>query len=291
MVQKLTLKRDVNLDNAFDIAADKLNIDNMLSSKEFDVSDPKKMKDVYKFIGQLFKYFAPNHEIFSKKATKMGERFKNKKLGGDDDEEESPTATTPQKDQTTETAKTPQEIKVSPPKEPVKEVELCEECGENPATKYCNDCGTKQCSDCSEQLHKVKKRKDHVIVSIDNMSTLPPKKEVPVTVPVVTAVDNKGNCDNHASEKVVAYCKTCDVPLCTQCMLKDHDGHTKLDLTTAKDEILQEFDKNFKILENCEKSFSEAQVALKLTHDSAKKEIESYFNSVREALKKIKKLK
>jgi len=152
----------------------------MLSSKEFDVSDPKKMKDVYKFIGQLFKLFVPNHEIFSKKATKMGERFKNKKLGDADDEEETttPTSTTTPKVESTTTTTTTQE-KISPVNiEITKELteNLCEECGENTATKYCSDCETKQCVDCSEQLHKVKKRKDHVIVSIDAMSSIPLKK-------------------------------------------------------------------------------------------------------------------
>jgi len=264
----------------------------MLSSKEFDVSDPKKMKDVYKFIGQLFKLFVPNHEIFSKKATKMGERFKNKKLGDADDEEETttPTSTTTPKVESTTTTTTTQE-KISPVNiEITKELteNLCEECGENTATKYCSDCETKQCVDCSEQLHKVKKRKDHVIVSIDAMSSIPLKKEVTHSSNNNnnSVNDNKGNCDNHASEKVVAYCKTCDVPLCTQCMLKDHDGHTKLDLNAAKDETLQEFDKNFKTLENTEKTFKDSQISLKLNHDESKKEIENYFSAIRDSLKK-----
>jgi len=68
-------------------------------------------------------------------------------------------------------------------------------------------------------------------------------------------------------------------------MLKDHDGHTKLDLNAAKDETLQEFDKNFKTLENTEKTFKDSQISLKLNHDESKKEIENYFSAIRDSLK------
>jgi len=59
--------------------------------------------------------------------------------------------------------------------------------------------------------------------------------------------DKSGRCNAHPEEKIVAYCKSCDEPICAQCMLKKHDGHQKLDLTSAKPTAQQEYDVILKI--------------------------------------------
>lgn len=262
-----------NLDLAFDMAAEKLGIDHPLTSKDFVLDDAKKMKEFYKFVGQLFKHYNPNHELFQKKAsTKIGAKFGSKlqtgkkgEKGGDDEEEEEkdePVSTTlTQVEEKIAQVKIEEPVKQEPVQEPEpeKEVVLCEECETSAATKFCADCDTKQCDECADKLHQVKKRKGHSVVALQNMETAKPSQEPKKKE---TSEDKSGRCVAHPEEKIVAYCKTCDEPICASCMLKKHDGHQKLDLVTAKSTVSVEYDNMLKDIKTTNENITQFHVGL-----------------------------
>jgi len=282
-----------NLDLAFDLAFEQLKIDTILTSKDFDLSDTKKMKDIYKFIGQLFKHFCPNHEIFAKRGTKLGDRLKKSRDdAAEEDGEEVNTSSSHNLNDSSLSIKATDEdhLGKSPrqtsPDKPVlsspQKEEICEECELRPASKFCGECETKQCDDCAEKLHQVKKRKNHLVVPLAQQEVA---LEKVMTQRRATIIFEKGGmCDTHPEERIVAYCKTCDAALCTICMLKSHDNHVKQDLSTAKPENLMEFENLLKEYKLTEQSFREAQKALTDNYLAAKDEIQSYFKRIHEVL-------
>jgi len=154
------------------------------------------------------------------------------------------------------------------PEESKEPADLCDECEQKAATKFCADCDSKQCDDCAETLHAVKKRKGHAVVPIHQKSEAKPNVETKKKFEEVG-----GKCNAHPEEKIVAYCKTCDEPICAQCMLKKHDGHTKLDLVTAKPTAQLEFEAILKDLKATFDSFVSFQGGLNENHKSAPVEI------------------
>jgi len=166
-----------------------------------------------------------------------------------------------------------------------KDEEMCDECESFPASKWCADCDSKQCEKCADQLHQVKKRKGHVVVSIYEKSQViatEKKKDVPE--------DKSGRCVTHPEEKIVAYCKSCDEPICAVCMLKKHDGHQKLDLITAKTQVSSEYDNMLKEIKTSNENINLFHQGLNENNKVCNEEIKKYFETIRNVLNKKEEL-
>jgi len=61
------------------------------------------------------------------------------------------------------------------------------------------------------------------------LATLETKEEKPKQQEKVEEKDDGpvGKCLLHPETKIAAYCRTCDEPICTTCLLSNHDGHKK----------------------------------------------------------------
>jgi hypothetical protein len=69
-------------------------------------------------------------------------------------------------------------------------------------------------------MHKLKKRKDHVVISLkEHLSSVETKEEKPKQQEKVEERDDGpvGKCLLHPETKIAAYCRTCDEPICTTC--------------------------------------------------------------------------
>jgi len=142
------------------------------------------------------------------------------------------------------------EVKEETREEEVKEEEFnCEECDEQKSSRYCKDCETKQCEDCATHLHKLKKRKDHVVITLKEYLSSSEKVEKRVEKQQPKVVEEKdegpiGKCLLHPDIKIAAYCRTCDEPICTTCLLGNHDGHKKNEFRRSKTNLNRRVFKN-----------------------------------------------
>jgi len=274
-----------NLDYALDIAVDKLEVPTELQAKDFIIEDSGKMKEFYKVLCALFKRFNQNSEVLNApKKTSVGMKLKQK--GGT----ESSSKEEPKEDTTKEEIK--EETKKEETKEEdVKEQEqehMCQECEENKATKYCKDCELKQCEDCVTHMHKLKKRKDHVLISIkEYLSTLnESKEEKPKQEKVVEEKDDSpiGKCLLHPETKIAAYCRTCDEPICTTCLLSNHDGHKKMNLEEAKPISTEEYNNILEDLKDSNSLLTKFKKQLTENNSLALSTLSTYFSNIRKNL-------
>jgi len=160
----------------------------------------------------------------------------------------------------------------------------CEECEENLATKFCEECGTKQCEDCCGSLHKIKKRKDHKLVDLKDLKEkIEIKKEIKEEI-VVDDNSPIGKCLTHEKNKIVGYCKTCDLPLCTTCLLSNHDGHKKMDLESAKPDASQEYSQFLDELKQNNASLIKFKNGLNTNMNVTLTTTKEYFESIRKKI-------
>ncbi|XP_062595816.1 uncharacterized protein LOC134257189 [Saccostrea cucullata] len=91
-----------------------------------------------------------------------------------------------------------------------------EDCERN-CQYYCNPCHLKLCEQCRNKHLKSPENDDHEVVLYQQR-----KRQLP-----------KEKCKSHKTKDVDLLCKECQVPLCSKCTtLRDHQGHTFLDLET-----------------------------------------------------------
>jgi hypothetical protein len=98
----------------------------------------------------------------------------------------------------------------------VSNVAVCEICGENAATLFCESCPVTKntlCDDCSQLTHKAATRAGHVLA--------------PWTPDLAVLM-----CAAHPDQRCALYCKGCIMPCCTVC---SHGGHKNHDLSPIEE--------------------------------------------------------
>ena len=93
----------------------------------------------------------------------------------------------------------------------------------NSAVSFCHDCGCFQCQNCTDN-HQMFILKHH---ELSTMKELYEEKR-------------KQRCKKHPLQTLSLYCKenACQVPVCATCGLRNHRGHTLVDLSIAADEAV-----------------------------------------------------
>ena len=85
---------------------------------------------------------------------------------------------------------------------------LCSNCNSMKTELWCRKCEANYCSSCYEIVHAPPILKTHVSIPIDQK-------------PVTTVT-----CNQHPDEKLQFWCNTCQVLVCSDCMLDQHQGHS-----------------------------------------------------------------
>jgi hypothetical protein len=111
-----------------------------------------------------------------------------------------------------------------------------------------------------------------------------PKEEVKEEVKQKEEEGPVGKCLLHPDIKIAAYCRTCDEPICTTCLLSNHDGHKKMNLEEAKPISTEEY---LTILDDIKDSHSLITRFKNNLNDNMNitlKTIKEYFENIRKTL-------
>lgn len=98
----------------------------------------------------------------------------------------------------------------------------CENCEENPAIFMCKTCPGHLCENCKTEHEMKKMTKSHDIISL--------KSNNEDLVDLLC-------CSDHAKKKLECYCNICREPVCTDCIIQSHNGHSVKSLTTVYKEF------------------------------------------------------
>ena len=106
------------------------------------------------------------------------------------------------------------------------------------AVGYCQDCGEYMCECCQDIVHKkVKLFVTHKIKSLDAS---------PLKQPAL--------CSCHPKYELEIFCKTCDILVCSMCMLEStHKGHSYDFFNNVQDELMERIKSMTNDIENKEK--------------------------------------
>ncbi|XP_045159967.2 E3 ubiquitin-protein ligase TRIM33-like [Mercenaria mercenaria] len=101
---------------------------------------------------------------------------------------------------------------------------ICDVCEDSPAFYKCSECNEYFCEKCNKLHLRMRMGRDHHVNIIPSIRAVNDKLKVKVY------------CDEHEHEEIKFHCKKCDVPICRDCKVIQHEGH----LTTALKEIVDE---------------------------------------------------
>ena len=112
--------------------------------------------------------------------------------------------------------------------------QICDLCTDNEtAVSHCEICCCYLCEFC-EQAHKRQRlTSDHPVVPVEGGS---PK------LPFESPNHHPELCEVHPNEHLKLYCETCEIPVCQECSVEDHQDHALLpleDVNMQYSEIIQ----------------------------------------------------
>ena len=93
----------------------------------------------------------------------------------------------------------------------------CEKCDDVNATGFCRDCGEFICDACTTVHNKWKEFKGHSVLSLDDVQT-------EATI-LVRRKKRVSYCPRHPKMELKIFCETCSEVICTNCIIKLHQGH------------------------------------------------------------------
>ncbi|XP_072046827.1 tripartite motif-containing protein 2-like [Amphiura filiformis] len=108
---------------------------------------------------------------------------------------------------------------------------VCGNCDDdNPAVKFCHDCGSFLCQGCIESHQKMRSMQHHQLVTIEELQA---KKCNPM-------MQQQQHCTKHPKQDMTMYCKEadCKVPVCATCGHLDHRGHDLIELSATIEKIV-----------------------------------------------------
>ena len=109
---------------------------------------------------------------------------------------------------------------------------LCGNCDDdNPAVKFCHDCGSFQCQRCADNHQVMRSMQHHHLATLEELQGKKCKH-----------MSQQQLCLKHPKQDLTLYCREadCKVPVCASCGLVDHRDHDLIDLSAAVDEIKEE---------------------------------------------------
>lgn len=111
----------------------------------------------------------------------------------------------------------------------------CDNCEENPAQYFCKMCAGHLCETCKSDHGKRKITRNHEIVSMTSNNE--------------NLVDLM-YCSTHTNKKLECYCNLCKEPVCTDCIIRSHNGHSVKSLSTFYNELTDHYKNRKKEIEN-----------------------------------------
>lgn len=98
----------------------------------------------------------------------------------------------------------------------------CDNCEENPAKFLCKICAGHLCERCKSKHEKKKLTRNHEIVSLISNN----EEMIELLY-----------CTKHTKKKLECYCNRCSKPVCTDCIVRAHKGHSVKSLSEVYKEL------------------------------------------------------
>lgn len=99
---------------------------------------------------------------------------------------------------------------------------VCDNCEEEPAEFLCKTCPGHLCQNCKSEHEKKKITRNHEIVSLTSNND---------------DISDLLYCTDHNNKKLECYCNPCEKPVCTECIVNAHNGHSVKLLSTVLNEM------------------------------------------------------
>ncbi|XP_063442814.1 E3 ubiquitin-protein ligase TRIM45-like [Mytilus trossulus] len=99
---------------------------------------------------------------------------------------------------------------------------VCQFCEESSDIKWkCINCDLFLCQLCHSRIHsKSKSSTDHTVIKLRDY-----RREIAKTETTRKVDLTRMTCEQHSDEKCLLHCKTCDKPVCSDCLVGDHQNH------------------------------------------------------------------
>ena len=170
----------------------------------------------------------------------------------------------------------------------------CDECRSNAAAVFCRDCNYTLCEDCKQHHTRHYKTQGHTLIPLNEVRQRSDSSE--------GVLHQTWKCNIHTDAEVCIYCIKCDVVICRDCALTDHNNHDKqfakqlLDKPpnpendykgqiqqrlTQTDQVLSDFNKAIKEVENM-------QCSLRKTKEDTKQAVAMRYDEIKAELDKQK---
>ncbi|XP_064608306.1 brain tumor protein-like isoform X2 [Liolophura sinensis] len=163
---------------------------------------------------------------------------------------------------------------------------VCTSCkAKEKAVARCSDCANFLCPNCVTAHQYMRCFENHKVVSFEDMRN----GEVAIHKPIF--------CDSHPSENLKMYCVTCQVPICSECVVEDHKPpshqHERIvDLEPKQMEdlnnLISESKGKIKFCEDASRNLENALSDLQTHRDDAKALIQETFQSYKAIVEKRK---
>lgn len=99
---------------------------------------------------------------------------------------------------------------------------VCDNCEENPAKFLCKTCAGNLCKPCKSKHETKKINRNHEILLLNSNND---------------EMLDLFLCPKHAKKKLECYCTPCSEPVCTDCIIQFHNGHSVESLSKVHQKI------------------------------------------------------
>lgn len=165
---------------------------------------------------------------------------------------------------------------------------LCTSCkAKEKAVARCSDCANFLCPNCNTAHQFMRCFENHHVVAFEDIRNS--HEAVPIHKPVF--------CEIHSSESMKYYCYTCQVPVCSNCLLSEHKApeHHYEHLSEAEEHqreelknLMSESKSKVEFCENASNHLENALSELQQQHDNARDLIQETFQSYKAVLEKCR---
>ncbi|XP_076370515.1 E3 ubiquitin-protein ligase TRIM71-like [Tachypleus tridentatus] len=142
---------------------------------------------------------------------------------------------------------------------------MCSCCEEgNKAVGRCRDCNELLCENCVRAHQRVRLTKEHYIVRFANDVS---QHRTPPPIPPIGSRPTHC-CELHQHEVLRLFCDTCNEPLCRECTMKEHRGHSFIYL---QDAVQNSKTLSIKLLADAKAGLRAVEESIEITQQMAEK--------------------
>ena len=151
----------------------------------------------------------------------------------------------------------------------------CENCSQDTAESFCQQCSEFICEQCVLSHQRMKTFCGHKILSLEEAKA------------VVGSDPTVSKCETH-NEEVKIYCFECNSFICRDCAIKDHNGHRHEYTTVAGPKVKEQLLKLLDPLREVKGKLSVALEEIQISRTEVKGQLDSVSTKVTTAFKELK---